>query len=226
MLLSSSQLLELFVFLCTADHFRYGISKIGAAFALAESKSGPVRPDSMPTRLRVALFGLLQAFITFLVPMVYSFAIVTARFQRPQWMNAFALPEVILGVNVEGTWKNTVRVLVCVAGIAMRRLSDDAFEHLGDQYHPIGRREKPRVVQTGPYAWVRHPLYTMWLVQGVLWSLVFWSYAPLYVLLATVAVLAVKIPIEEEAIQRDEAMREEYRAYMKKVPSKLVPHVW
>ncbi|KAH0833448.1 hypothetical protein J3R83DRAFT_12563 [Lanmaoa asiatica] len=222
---SSSQLLELFVFLCTADHFRYGISKIGTASALAESKSGPVRPDSMPTRLST-LITSFQVLTHFLVPTIYSFAVVNARFQQPPWMNVLALPDVVFGIEVEGMWKNTLRVLACVASIAFQRLSDDAFEHLGDQFHTIGRREKPRVVQTGPYAWVRHPLYATWLLHEILWSLMFWSYAPLFALVATATVFAVKIPIEEEAIQRDEAMREEYRAYMKKVPSKLVPRVW
>ena len=31
---------------------------------------------------------------------------------------------------------------------------------------------------------------------------------------------------QEAAIQRDAAMREEYRAYMRKVPAKVIPYVW
>ena len=125
----------------------------------------------------------------------------------------------------------------------------------GDQ-----RREKPRVVQTGPYAWVRHPLYryahypisttsrlmrcSLAVFQTALWSLMFWSYVPLFMIFATVAVFGYKISLEvlpilglgniyswivvcqEEVIQRDDGIREEYRAYMRKVPARLVPYVW
>lgn len=73
----------------------------------------------------------------------------------------------------------------------------------------------------------------------------YWSYAPLFALVAAVVVYAVKIPIEvlipflelddlrlisfgwqEEAILRDDAVKEEYREYMCKVPAKLIPYVW
>ncbi|KAF8556524.1 hypothetical protein OG21DRAFT_618170 [Imleria badia] len=222
---SSSQLLELFVVLCTADHYRYAFSKIGDASAHARLKSGPVRPDSMPTRLSV-LITPLQGFTHFIVPTIYIFSVLSVGFHQPQWMHSLALPDVVNGVQLEGLWKNAVRVLACVASIALQTLSDYAFEHLDDQFHPIGRREKSRVIQTGPYAWVRHPLYALSLLQAALWCLMFWSYAPLLAVLATAAIFVVKIRIEEEAMLRDEAIKEEYCAYMIKVPAKLVPHVW
>ena len=81
-------------------------------------------------------------------------------------------------------------------------------------------------------------------LQTALWSLMFWSYVPLFMIFATAAVFAFKISIEvlpilelgnmyswvfvcqEEAIQRDDGIREEYRTYMRKVPARLVPYVW
>ena len=148
---SSSQLLELFVVLCTADHFRYGISKIMSASAYAQSKSGPVRPDSMPTRLSVRI-SQLQGLTYFLVPTIYIIAVVSLGFQQPLWMNAFALSEVVCGFGLQGLWKNTVRVLACIASIALQTLSDDAFEHLGDQFHPIGVRMRSLFTPSGcPY---------------------------------------------------------------------------
>ncbi|KAF8442144.1 hypothetical protein L210DRAFT_3535884 [Boletus edulis BED1] len=222
---SSTQLLELFIVLCIADLFRYASFTVRSSLIHAQAKSGPVRPDSTPTRLSV-LISPLQGFVFFLVPTTYVLSVVCTGFHQPQWMNALALPEVVFGVRLEGTWKNALRVLACFARLPLRKMSESIFEHLGDQYHLIGRREKPRVVQTGPYALVRHPLYTVALFQVALQCLMFWSYVPLFALVATAAIIAIKIPIEEEAIQRDAATREEYRAYMRKVPARLVPYVW
>jgi hypothetical protein len=136
---SSNQLLELFVVLCTADYYRYDFSKTKSASAYARSKSGPVRPDSMPTPLSVNI-TTLQRLAYLLVPTIYILAVGSLGFQQPPWMNALALPEMVCGVGREGLSKSAVRVLACVASIALQTLSDDAFQHLGDQFHPIGVR--------------------------------------------------------------------------------------
>ncbi|KAN0092639.1 hypothetical protein V8E55_003423 [Tylopilus felleus] len=225
-MLSSTQLLELFVVLCTAHHHLSGLSRVRSAFVHAQAKSGPVRLDTVPAGLLGTPFTALQAIVCVLLPMIYVFSVAAAGFQQPLWMNALALPEVAFGIRLEGIWKNTARVLACLAAIPLQSVGANVFEHLGDQYHPIGRREKPRVVQTGPYAWVRHPLYSLAIVHTALLSIRFWSYAPLYASVVVAVVFSIKIPIEEEAILRDDGIREEYRAYMRKVPTRLVPYVW
>ncbi|KAF8556488.1 hypothetical protein OG21DRAFT_1506398 [Imleria badia] len=114
---------------------------------------------------------------------------------------------------LHSTWRNVLRVVACGASFALRRLVNTTFEHLRDQWHVIGRREKPRVVKTGPYAWVRHPIYSSVLVQQALWSIMFWSYVPLVGLGITAFAFAIKMPIEESLIQKDDldAIRDEYR---------------
>lgn len=141
---SSSQLLELFVVLCTADYYRYDFSKIADAAAYARSKSGPVRPDSMPTPLSVHI-TMFERLTYLLVPTTYIVAVVSLGLQQPRWMNALALPEVVAGFGMEGLLKNAMRVLASVASIALQSLADDAFEHLGDQFHHIGVRTQRSV---------------------------------------------------------------------------------
>ena len=88
---------------------------------------------------------------------------------------------------------------------------------------------------------MRHSLAVL---KTPIWSLMFWSYVPLFMIFATAAVFGYKISLEvlpilelgniyswvfvcqEEVIQRDDVIREEYRAYMRKVPARLVPYVW
>ncbi|KAF8120353.1 hypothetical protein EV363DRAFT_1190881 [Boletus edulis] len=67
-------------------------TKIGKASAYARSKSGPVRPDSMPTRLSI-LITPFQGFVQFLVPTVYMISVIAAGTNRPRWMHALALPD-------------------------------------------------------------------------------------------------------------------------------------
>ena len=140
---SPSQLLELFVILRTAYQFVHSISTVRSALAYAQSKSGPVRPDTVPTGLFSILFNALQLSVTFLNPAIYMVAVAVAGLQQPQWMNTFALPEVVLDVRLEGFLKIALRLLACTGGLAVHRIAKSTFEHLGDQYHPIGVRTRP-----------------------------------------------------------------------------------
>ena len=136
---STNQLLEIFVVLCTVDHYRYVFSKVGDASDFARSKSGPVRPDSMPTRLSI-LISPIQGLAYFLIPTVYIISVVASGFHQPKWMNPLALPDTVDGVELDDLWKNTIRVAASVASIAMQSVVDHVFEHLSDQFHPIGVR--------------------------------------------------------------------------------------
>ena len=91
---------------------------------------------------------------------------------------------------------------------------------------PVVRIQSERghkVISTGPYALVRHPMYagavlflfSIPLMLGSLWGLLL---AP-----AMVAVLAVRAVREEGALA---AGLEGYAAYMRRVPYRLVPGLW
>ncbi|KAF8442141.1 hypothetical protein L210DRAFT_3644300 [Boletus edulis BED1] len=144
----------------------------------------------------------LQGLTYFFVPMVYIGSVVAAGLEQPQWMNSLALPDTVYGVALEGHHKNAARVLARVLSITLRNLSDDVFEHLemtsfissATNVYSIA------IVQAGPFAWVRPPLYALSLMHSGFWTVMFVSFVPLVVVVATAAVYAVKIPIEGEAI--------------------------
>ncbi|KAF8124759.1 hypothetical protein EV363DRAFT_1419555 [Boletus edulis] len=208
---SSTQALEALVAFSTLDYFRHIRGIVKTIGPQAESKGGRVRPESMPLLGRIV--SPIHALAAWMPLAVYIGALVLNNFRQPEWMTRFALPDEIVGVNLDPAWKGVLRAAACVAGFGLRSLADN-------------RREHPRVVQTGPYAWVRHPLYTVVLVQEVAWSVMFWSYIPLVALGITAAAFAVKMPIEEGIIQRDEGIKEEYREYKKSVPSRIIPYIW
>ena len=139
-MLSSNQLLELFVILWTVDRFRYAFSKSRSALLHAEAKSGPVRPDTLPNGFWDVPFTILQAIACFLIPAVYILSVLAAGLQQPTWTNALALPDVMFGIELEESRKIVFRVFACVWCISMDSVMDKVFEHLGDQFHPIGVR--------------------------------------------------------------------------------------
>lgn len=82
-----------------------------------------------------------------------------------------------------------------------------------------------RVVDVGPYAWVRHPSYT-----GAAASLVGVGVAMgnglglVLVLLVTAVGYGYRIRVEERMLLAE--LGEPYRAYAKRVPYRLVPRLW
>jgi protein-S-isoprenylcysteine O-methyltransferase Ste14 len=80
-----------------------------------------------------------------------------------------------------------------------------------------------RVIDTGPYAYVRHPMYAaaLWLFVGV--PLALGSWWSLGLIVVVVPVLAWRLLDEEKILQRD---LPGYTDYMLRVRFRLVPFVW
>ncbi len=79
------------------------------------------------------------------------------------------------------------------------------------------------VVSTGPYAWVRHPMYSVVLILLVGIPLALGSWLGLLWLAAFFPVLAWRILDEERFLRRN---LRGYDEYTQKVRYRLVPHVW
>lgn len=80
-----------------------------------------------------------------------------------------------------------------------------------------------RVIDTGPYAWMRHPMYTGAIVMYLASPIALGSYWAVLPALLIVPILVVRI-IDEEATLRRELPG--YAAYMEHVRYRLLPGVW
>jgi protein-S-isoprenylcysteine O-methyltransferase Ste14 len=80
-----------------------------------------------------------------------------------------------------------------------------------------------KVISTGPYALVRHPMYSTGFVLFVGIALALASWWAFAVLLITVPVLAIRILDEEKVLERD---LPGYTDYEHKVRYRLLPGVW
>jgi protein-S-isoprenylcysteine O-methyltransferase Ste14 len=80
-----------------------------------------------------------------------------------------------------------------------------------------------RVIDTGPYAYVRHPMYAaaIWLFVGIPLALGSWWSVGL--LVPFIPVLVWRLLNEEKILARD---LPGYTDYMRRVRYRLVPHVW
>src|SRR5215813_9746649 len=83
--------------------------------------------------------------------------------------------------------------------------------------------EGQRVISTGPYAWVRHPMYAGALLLIIGLPLALGSCWGLAVFIPSVAVLIARLSDEEQFLMRNLAG---YDAYCRRVRFRLVPGVW
>lgn len=130
----SSQWIEVFVVLSTAEYFRHIIAGIKELAVIAESKGGRVRPESMPPTFLGRIIIPIHGLAILIPPLTYVGALVLNRFQPPEWLTKFAFSTEM----IDPSWRNTSRVVACLASFALRSLTNSTFKHLGDQWHPIG----------------------------------------------------------------------------------------
>ncbi len=111
-------------------------------------------------------------------------------------------------------------VLLCAAGIG---IAIWARYYLGSNWGmPMSQREKPELIQSGPYAYIRHPIYSG-LLLAMLGSTVtiglFWL-IPLAIMLFY---FIYSVKIEEKHMRQK--FPKEYVDYMNKTKA-LIPYIW
>ncbi len=91
---------------------------------------------------------------------------------------------------------------------------------------PMVRIQKERgqtVISTGPYHYVRHPMYAAALLLLLGTALLLGSGLGLLTVLIFVGMIAVRAVLEERMLQQE---LQGYDAYMAQVKYRLIPHVW
>ncbi len=83
--------------------------------------------------------------------------------------------------------------------------------------------KKQQVIKTGPYAIVRHPMYTGLLMMMLFTPLALGSYWALIFALLFIPTLIFRIRKEEEVLLRD---LPGYKDYYIKTPFRLIPSIW
>jgi protein-S-isoprenylcysteine O-methyltransferase Ste14 len=113
-----------------------------------------------------------------------------------------------LALYVAGWWIMSLAMKVNPFAVPVVRLQEERHQ---------------RVIHTGVYAVVRHPMYTGFLPFAVGPALWLESYAAALLAIVPIVVLAVRSVFEERFLKRE---LKGYEAYTEKVHYRLIPFVW
>ncbi len=148
----------------------------------------------------IKIFGLLLWFS----PLIYLL--------NPQWMawSKIGLPDAL-------RWLGVVLGLLCVLGIYW------LFSSIGSGITPTsGTRTKHTLVTSGPYRWVRHPLYTIGCSLFVTFGMIADNW--FIILLGSLAFIAMAVRTPKEEANLIDKFGDEYREYMKRT-GRFLPKV-
>jgi protein-S-isoprenylcysteine O-methyltransferase Ste14 len=113
-----------------------------------------------------------------------------------------------LALYVAGWWIMTLAMKVNPFAVPVVRLQEERHQ---------------RVIDTGVYAIVRHPMYTGFVPMVVGPALWLESYTAALLAIVPIAVLAIRSVFEERFLKRE---LRGYDAYMERVRYRLIPFVW
>ena len=157
------------------------------------------------------------------------------RFQRAPENNSkigcvdlllFVAGFVVAGLDFRYGWSDMPLWVVIVSAIVLLisyALYAEVMRENAYLSRTIEVRENQKVVDTGLYGIVRHPMYavTVWLFLSI--PLVLGSWWSLVCFLPYIAVIVVRIHNEEKVL---EAGLEGYAEYQKRVKYRMIPFVW
>ena len=103
-------------------------------------------------------------------------------------------------------------------GVSMGVLADAmaywVFSHLGNNVTPtVATRSFATLVTSGPYRWIRHPLYTMGMLAYLGFALLAQNWFIALMAVVSFSVLAIRVPREEAKLV--EKFGDAYRGYIK-----------
>jgi protein-S-isoprenylcysteine O-methyltransferase Ste14 len=121
------------------------------------------------------------------------------------------------GAMTSTGWLAKAAVVVELIGITFTQISR---VYLGRRFGLLPANRG--VVSTGPFRWVRHPIYSGWAILTIGFLMAYPNVRNIAMFLISIPFLIWRISLEEEHLTLDP----EYRAYLAKTPWRLFPHLY
>ena len=138
----------------------------------------------------------------------------------------FFIGFLIPGLDYRYQWSDVPVVLVLAADMIVCLGYRIAFLTMRENSYAsriIEVEPGQKVISTGPYAFIRHPMYAGFLLMFLFTPLALGSYWAMVVCVPLAVMIVLRILNEEEVLSRDLAG---YQEYCRKVRYRLVPRVW
>ena len=138
----------------------------------------------------------------------------------------FILGFILAGFNYRYSWLILPRWIVIIATslfLISYLLYAEVLRENSYLLRTIGVKEGQKVVDTGLYGIIRHPMYLATIVLFLMMPLILGSLISFVIFLIYPFVIVKRIKNEEEVLKRDLVG---YKEYMKKVKYRLIPYIW
>ena len=138
----------------------------------------------------------------------------------------FILGFIIAGLNYRYKWIELPNIVIIIASITFT-LSYILYGEILRENTYLSRtievQENQKVIDTGLYGTVRHPMYAATILLFLSIPLVLGSIISFFIFLIYPIIIAFRIKNEEKVLERE---LEGYREYKNKVKYKIIPFIW
>lgn len=138
----------------------------------------------------------------------------------------FIIGFVIAGLNYRYNWTKIPNIIVCISSIVFI-LSYIMYAIVLKENTYLSRtikvEENQKVVDTGLYGIVRHPMYSITIILFLSMSLILGSLYSFIIFLMYPFIIIKRIKNEEEVLEKE---LEGYIEYKKEVKYRLIPFIW
>ena len=138
----------------------------------------------------------------------------------------FLVGFIVAGLNYRFSWiimPNIIVIISSILFIISYILYAEVLKENTYLSRTIKVQENQKVVDTGFYSIVRHPMYSITLVLFLTMPLILGSIISFVIFLIYPFIISKRIKNEEEVLERE---LKEYKEYQKKVKYKLIPFIW
>ena len=138
----------------------------------------------------------------------------------------FLLAFILAGLNERFAWTSlpqSVVILACIVFLASYLLFGEVLRENAYLSRTIEVKEDQKVVDTGLYGIVRHPMYTATIFLFLSMPLILNSLPSFPVMLLYLPIIAKRIRNEEEVLEKE---LKGYKEYKEKVRYRLFPGIW
>lgn len=138
----------------------------------------------------------------------------------------FVAAFVVAGLNFRFSWHSLPDCVIWIS-VAMFLFSYLMYAEVIGENDFLSRtievQENQRVIDTGLYGIVRHPMYSVTIILFLSIPLILGSLISFFIMLAYIPIIAIRINNEEQILK--EGLKG-YKEYKQKVRYKLIPYIW